>query len=214
VFPIRSKSTAGGSPWSASRPSRKGRPWSSCMRDSAASPRFLHDEALVTLPRVLELADIEDAFLVGHSDGASIALIFAGANPGMRLQRVIAEAPHLLSRISPSPRFARWRIPGEPPICRCASRAITAKRRRRCFRRGPACGSATSSARSTFAITSLRFAVRSWRCPWSRSVADKTLSDRLFPLWMIPDRDTTDGFEVLLSALINRAGNCELMSVA
>jgi pimeloyl-ACP methyl ester carboxylesterase len=59
------------------------------------SARFLHDEALVALPRVLELTGVEDAYLVGHSDGASIALIFAGANPGVRLRGVIAEAPHL-----------------------------------------------------------------------------------------------------------------------
>ena len=41
--------------------------------------RFMHDEALVTLPQVLDAFQIREAILVGHSDGGSIALIHAGA---------------------------------------------------------------------------------------------------------------------------------------
>jgi pimeloyl-ACP methyl ester carboxylesterase len=40
--------------------------------------RFMHDEALVTLPQVLDAFQIREAILVGHSDGGSIALIHAG----------------------------------------------------------------------------------------------------------------------------------------
>lgn len=40
--------------------------------------RFMHEEALVTLPQVLEAFQIREAILVGHSDGGSIALINAG----------------------------------------------------------------------------------------------------------------------------------------
>ena len=40
--------------------------------------RFMHDEALITLPQVLNAFEICEAILVGHSDGASIALIHAG----------------------------------------------------------------------------------------------------------------------------------------
>jgi pimeloyl-ACP methyl ester carboxylesterase len=40
--------------------------------------RFMHDEALVTLPQVLDAFAIREAILVGHSDGGSIALIHAG----------------------------------------------------------------------------------------------------------------------------------------
>src|SRR5438132_12152785 len=40
--------------------------------------RFMHDEALITLPQVLDALEIRDAILVGHSDGGSIALIHAG----------------------------------------------------------------------------------------------------------------------------------------
>ena len=42
--------------------------------------RFMHDEALVTLPQVLDAFQIREAILVGHSDGGSIALIHAGAD--------------------------------------------------------------------------------------------------------------------------------------
>jgi len=41
--------------------------------------RFMHDEALITLPQVLHAFAIREAILVGHSDGGSIALIHAGA---------------------------------------------------------------------------------------------------------------------------------------
>jgi pimeloyl-ACP methyl ester carboxylesterase len=40
--------------------------------------QFMHDEALVTLPQVLDAFQIREAILVGHSDGGSIALIHAG----------------------------------------------------------------------------------------------------------------------------------------
>jgi pimeloyl-ACP methyl ester carboxylesterase len=40
---------------------------------------YMHDEAVEVLPAVLEQAEIENAILIGHSDGASIATIYAGA---------------------------------------------------------------------------------------------------------------------------------------
>src|SRR5262245_24075731 len=40
--------------------------------------RFMHDEALQVLPAILEAAKIERPILIGHSDGASIALIYSG----------------------------------------------------------------------------------------------------------------------------------------
>ncbi|HEY5074286.1 MAG TPA: alpha/beta hydrolase, partial [Pyrinomonadaceae bacterium] len=46
--------------------------------DLPRAVRFMHDEALVTLPRVLDAFQIRKAILVGHSDGGSIALIHAG----------------------------------------------------------------------------------------------------------------------------------------
>src|SRR6267378_4376899 len=41
--------------------------------------RFMHDEALQALPQLLASLAVEAPVLIGHSDGASIALIHAGA---------------------------------------------------------------------------------------------------------------------------------------
>ncbi len=56
--------------------------------------RFMHEEALV-LERVLDTAGIRTAILVGHSDGASIALIHAATHPGERVRALALEAPHV-----------------------------------------------------------------------------------------------------------------------
>ncbi|MEM7095425.1 MAG: alpha/beta hydrolase [Actinomycetota bacterium] len=53
---------------------------------------WLHREADV-LGRVLEALDLDDLFLVGHSDGGSTALIHA-CEPARRITGVIAIAPH------------------------------------------------------------------------------------------------------------------------
>jgi len=59
------------------------------------SVRFMHDEALITLPQVLAAMAIREAILVGHSDGGSIALIHAGGAPATVVSRLILEAPHV-----------------------------------------------------------------------------------------------------------------------
>jgi pimeloyl-ACP methyl ester carboxylesterase len=56
---------------------------------------FMHDEALVMLPQVIQALSIEKAILVGHSDGASIAIIYAGGVPEPRTAGLILEAPHV-----------------------------------------------------------------------------------------------------------------------
>ncbi len=58
------------------------------------SVRYLHEEALDVLPAVLELFAVPRPFLFGHSDGATIALLFAGAHPAAA-RGVVAEAPHV-----------------------------------------------------------------------------------------------------------------------
>lgn len=55
---------------------------------------FMHDEARRVLPDLLATAGVDDAVLVGHSDGASIALIYAGEN-GRGVRGVVAMAPHV-----------------------------------------------------------------------------------------------------------------------
>lgn len=57
-------------------------------------PRFMHDEALVTLPLLREQLGIDDCVLFGHSDGASIALIHAGARR-WPVSATIVMAPHV-----------------------------------------------------------------------------------------------------------------------
>ena len=54
---------------------------------------FMQREALESLPELLRLLGIESPILLGHSDGASIALIYAGS--GHPLQALVAMAPHV-----------------------------------------------------------------------------------------------------------------------
>ncbi|MCC7058785.1 MAG: alpha/beta hydrolase [Burkholderiaceae bacterium] len=58
------------------------------------SARFMHDEATHDLPALLRALAIEHPLLLGHSDGASIALIHAGTFPQVARAAVVL-APHL-----------------------------------------------------------------------------------------------------------------------
>jgi pimeloyl-ACP methyl ester carboxylesterase len=55
--------------------------------------RYMHDEADEVLPAVLAGAGLERPVLVGHSDGASIALLHAGA--GRDVAALVLLAPHV-----------------------------------------------------------------------------------------------------------------------
>lgn len=57
---------------------------------------YLIEEATESLPRVLDALSLDRVVLVGHSDGATIALIAAGAMPE-RIAGVVALAPHLFN---------------------------------------------------------------------------------------------------------------------
>lgn len=58
------------------------------------SPDYMHVEALTVLPALLDRLGIDDPVLIGHSDGASIALLHAGS--GQRSVRaMVALAPHV-----------------------------------------------------------------------------------------------------------------------
>lgn len=58
------------------------------------NPDYMHDEALVTLPALLDRLELERPILIGHSDGASIALIHAGA-ARRPVCGLVALAPHV-----------------------------------------------------------------------------------------------------------------------
>jgi len=64
--------------------------------DPAPLPRavdFMHEEALDVLPRLIDSLDITATVPVGHSDGGSIALIFAAGNPAV--SALVLLAPHV-----------------------------------------------------------------------------------------------------------------------
>lgn len=54
----------------------------------------MHHDGLDVLPRVLDMFEISRPVLFGHSDGASIALIYAGSRPDSPAA-LILEAPHV-----------------------------------------------------------------------------------------------------------------------
>jgi pimeloyl-ACP methyl ester carboxylesterase len=58
------------------------------------TPSFMHHEALDTLPRLLDKVAISRPVLFGHSDGASIALIYAGSEL-VSPAALVLEAPHV-----------------------------------------------------------------------------------------------------------------------
>lgn len=58
---------------------------------------FHTHDAQIVLPAVLAAADIDEYILIGHSDGASIAVIHAGARRDPRLRGLVLMAPHVLT---------------------------------------------------------------------------------------------------------------------
>jgi pimeloyl-ACP methyl ester carboxylesterase len=66
---------------------------SDVLAEPRRTVRFMHDEALNAFPEIVSSLNLENSILVGHSDGASIALIYAGA--GHAVRGVVAMAPHV-----------------------------------------------------------------------------------------------------------------------
>jgi pimeloyl-ACP methyl ester carboxylesterase len=54
---------------------------------------YMHEEAAM-LPAVLDAAGVGKCILVGHSDGASIAAIYAGSRQDFRVRALVLMAPH------------------------------------------------------------------------------------------------------------------------
>jgi pimeloyl-ACP methyl ester carboxylesterase len=74
--------------------------WGYGKSDPVTLPRpltYMQDEALVALPEVLDSAGVRSCVLVGHSDGGSIAIVFAGSGlpQAKRLLGLVLEAPHV-----------------------------------------------------------------------------------------------------------------------
>jgi pimeloyl-ACP methyl ester carboxylesterase len=72
--------------------------WGFGNSEPLSGPRetdYLHDEALRSLPEVLECSGITTPpILIGHSDGGTIALLFATAFPE-KVRAIITEAAHV-----------------------------------------------------------------------------------------------------------------------
>jgi pimeloyl-ACP methyl ester carboxylesterase len=58
---------------------------------------FMHDEAGDVLARVLAAMDFHRGLLIGHSDGASIAAIYAGTIQDHRVRGLVLIAPHFFT---------------------------------------------------------------------------------------------------------------------
>src|SRR5688572_5035807 len=65
---------------------------SDVLQEPRVGVEFMHDGALNELPELLEGLNVSNPILVGHSDGASIALIHAGT---YEVRGVVAMAPHV-----------------------------------------------------------------------------------------------------------------------
>lgn len=57
---------------------------------------YMHIEALDVLPKLLDAIGYHRGLLLGHSDGASIAAIYAGAHQDHRVQGIALIAPHFI----------------------------------------------------------------------------------------------------------------------
>ena len=58
---------------------------------------FMHEEALDVLPSLLDAIAFRRGLLVGHSDGASIAAIYAGSIQDHRVRGLVLIAPHFFT---------------------------------------------------------------------------------------------------------------------
>jgi pimeloyl-ACP methyl ester carboxylesterase len=65
--------------------------------DLARPLDYMTREARFSLPAVLEAIGLERGILLGHSDGASIAAIYAGDHAVERIKGLILMAPHLFT---------------------------------------------------------------------------------------------------------------------
>lgn len=72
--------------------SRYGNGWSDPLTDTRGVD-YMHEEALTVLPEIVERMLDDPPIIVGHSDGASIALIYAGA--GHPVKGLVLIGPHV-----------------------------------------------------------------------------------------------------------------------
>jgi pimeloyl-ACP methyl ester carboxylesterase len=79
---------------------------------ASAMPRatsFMHEEAREVLPLVLDAIALRRGVLIGHSDGASIATIYAGSVADHRIGGLVLLAPHFFTEAFGVAEIARMR---------------------------------------------------------------------------------------------------------
>lgn len=70
---------------------------------------FMHDEAREVLPKVFEAIGFRRGLILGHSDGASIATIYAGSHQDHRVRGLVLIAPHFFTEDMGIAEIARAR---------------------------------------------------------------------------------------------------------
>jgi len=76
---------------------------------------YMHHEAQQVLPRVLYAVGFQRGLLVGHSDGASIAAIYAGSVDDRRVRGITLIAPHFFTEDMGLAEIAKARIAYDDP---------------------------------------------------------------------------------------------------
>lgn len=67
--------------------------WDGAWHTGRHEPDYMHLEAWQTLPALLQAADLHNPILIGHSDGATIALLHASRHA---VSGCVAMAPHVM----------------------------------------------------------------------------------------------------------------------
>ena len=124
---------------------------------------FMHDEARDVLPRLLDAIGFRRGLLLGHSDGASIAAIYAGSVQDHRVRGLVLIAPHFFTEDMGIAAIARAKEATRPPICDKSFRAGTTMSTSRSSA-GAAPGSIRISADGTSPTCWPTSACRSWSC--------------------------------------------------
>ncbi len=102
-FPARVAARTGMGVFAYSRPGYGG-------SDPADLPRpvdFMTREAVEVLPRILDAIGFQSGILLGHSDGATIAAIYAGSVEDHRVRGLILMAPHFFTEASGLDQIAK-----------------------------------------------------------------------------------------------------------
>ena len=100
-------------------------------RNCRAPVSFMHEEARDVLPRVLDAIGFRRGLLVGHSDGASIAAIYAGSIQDHRVRGLALMAPHFFTEDMGIAEIARAKAAFEQGDLRAKLARLHADRRQR-----------------------------------------------------------------------------------